>query len=96
LVASGIATATPAGADESMKTDLHKLRVCESGDNWAADTGNGYFGAYQFAKRTWHSLGYSGRPDHASHSKQTDAAKQLHSEQGWNAWPSCSQAEHLG
>jgi resuscitation-promoting factor RpfA len=95
LVVSSIATAAPAGASESMKVELHKLRICESGDNYHLNTGNGYYGAYQFAAATWHALGYRGRPDHAKALTQNRAARKLHSLEGWRAWPSCARAEHL-
>jgi hypothetical protein len=78
-----------------MTADLHKLRVCESGDNYREDTGNGYFGAYQFAPSTWKALGFKGRPDRAKAATQNHAARKLHREAGWSAWPSCSQTEHL-
>lgn len=32
---------------------LYKLRMCESGGNYSINTGNGYYGAYQFSKATW-------------------------------------------
>lgn len=35
---------------------LLELRKCESGNNYKINTGNGYYGAYQFAKPTWDSL----------------------------------------
>ena len=95
LLVSAVATAAPVGASEGMKADLHKLRICESGDNYREDTGNGYFGAYQFAPRTWHALGLAGRPDRAKRVTQNHAAKRLHKQTGWEAWPSCSQTEHL-
>jgi hypothetical protein len=95
LIVSGIATAAPVGAAESMKTELHKLRICESGDNFHENTGNGYYGAYQFSRRTWHGLGFHGRPDLAPARRQTHAAKILHHQSGWGSWPSCSQTEHL-
>jgi hypothetical protein len=95
LVLSGIATAAPAGAGETMKAELHKLRVCESGDNYRENTGNGYFGAYQFSRQTWQGLGLHGRPDRAKPTRQNHAAKRLHSENGWGAWPSCARTKHL-
>jgi uncharacterized protein YabE (DUF348 family) len=36
---------------------LQKLRQCESGGNYQDNTGNGYYGAYQFSPSTWSSLG---------------------------------------
>jgi hypothetical protein len=92
---SGIATATPVGAGETIKTELHKLRICESGNNYRENTGNGYFGAYQFSRSTWHGIGFHGRPDQARHVRQDRAAKRLHAQSGWGAWPSCAQREHL-
>lgn len=32
---------------------LLKLRTCESGGNYSINTGNGYYGAYQFSYATW-------------------------------------------
>src|SRR5262245_45671770 len=31
----------------------YRLRVCESGNNYARNSGNGYFGAYQYNLGTW-------------------------------------------
>lgn len=36
---------------------LYKLRMCESGGNYATNTGNSFYGAYQFTIDTWNSLG---------------------------------------
>jgi hypothetical protein len=95
LTVSGIATAAPVGASETIKAELHKLRVCESGDNYHENTGNGYFGAYQFSRTTWEGLGFHGRPDLATSVRQDRAAKRLHANSGWGAWPACSRTEHL-
>jgi hypothetical protein len=95
LVVAGIVTAGPVGATEPLRVDLHKLRICESGDNFRADTGNGYYGAYQFSPATWQSLGFRGRADHAKPATQNRAARDLHARSGWSAWPACSRSEHL-
>jgi hypothetical protein len=95
LIASSIAFAAPAGAGEPMRVDLHKLRICESGDHYKENTGNGYYGAYQFAPTTWRSLGFKGRPDHAKAAVQNRAARKEHRVAGWGAWPSCSASQHL-
>jgi hypothetical protein len=78
-----------------MDHKLRRLRECESGGRYHIDTGNGYYGAYQFAATTWHSLGYHGLPNKAKASKQDAAAKKLHASQGWHPWPVCSKKEHL-
>jgi hypothetical protein len=40
------------------------VRQRESGGNYAIDTGNGYYGAYQFHQDTWnYATQLAGRPD---------------------------------
>lgn len=52
---------------------LLKLRTCESGGNYSDNTGNGYYGAYQFSLGTWERLGYSGLPSSAAPNVQDQA-----------------------
>lgn len=40
----------------SLQTWLYKLRMCESGGNYQTNTGNGYYGAYQFSASTWNRI----------------------------------------
>lgn len=49
----------------SLQVWLYKLRACESSGNYQDNTGNGYYGAYQFSLGTWRRLGYSGLPSNA-------------------------------
>ncbi|MGC8512118.1 MAG: transglycosylase family protein [Acidimicrobiales bacterium] len=72
--------------------DWLALRTCESGDTYTENTGNGYYGAYQFSQATWTGLGYPGRPDQEPPAMQDQAAAQLQAEAGWGAWPACSAA----
>jgi hypothetical protein len=67
-----------------------KLRRCESGGRYGANSGNGYYGAYQFAPGTWRSLGYGGLPHEASPETQDEAARKLQARGGWRQWPACS------
>jgi resuscitation-promoting factor RpfB len=69
-----------------------QLRECESGDNYQANTGNGFYGAYQFSQQTWNNLGYPGRPDLEPPAMQDAAAQKLESEAGWGQWPACAAA----
>ena len=39
-----------------------RLRFCESGGVYTTNTGNGFYGAYQFDLRTWQTMGGTGRP----------------------------------
>jgi resuscitation-promoting factor RpfB len=67
-----------------------ELRRCESGDDYAIDTGNGYYGAYQFSAATWHGLGFTGLPNQAGPAFQDEAAVELQGRSGWGQWPACS------
>ena len=69
---------------------LAALRMCESTDNYFINSGNGYYGAYQFSPITWWWLGYNGYPHHASPAVQDEAARYLYSIFGWTPWPGCS------
>lgn len=64
--------------------------MCESGDDYSINTGNGYYGAYQFSLTTWQGLGYGGLPSQASPAQQDAAAQTLYDEAGWSPWPVCS------
>ncbi|HEX4789581.1 MAG TPA: ubiquitin-like domain-containing protein [Actinospica sp.] len=65
------------------------LATCESGDNPSENTGNGFYGMYQFTISTWDSLGGSGLPSNASAGTQTALAEKLYSEAGSGQWPVC-------
>jgi hypothetical protein len=68
----------------------YELRMCESGGNYAEDSGNGYYGAYQFSLSTWYGLGFTGLPSDAPPAVQDEAAAELQARSGWAQWPSCS------
>jgi hypothetical protein len=70
IVARGTA---PVPQSSNLSTWLSKLRQCESGGNYQTNTGNGYYGAYQFSLGTWQRLGYSGLPSNAPPSVQDQA-----------------------
>jgi resuscitation-promoting factor RpfA len=67
-----------------------RLRQCESGGRYTINTGNGFYGAYQFVPRTWRSLGYPGLPHQATPEMQDEAARKLQARSGWGQWPVCS------
>ena len=68
------------------------LRECESSDNYAENTGNGFYGAYQFSQSTWTDLGFPGRPDLEPPAMQDAAAQKDQAESGWGQWPACAAA----
>ena len=78
-----------ASADPSA-SDWQRLRQCESGDDYTIDTGNGYYGAYQFDLATWQSLGGTGYPNEASPETQDAMALKLWQERGWSPWACAS------
>ena len=67
-----------------------RLRQCESGGRYNINTGNGFYGAYQFHPRTWRGLGYPGLPHQAPPEMQDEAARKLQARSGWGQWPACS------
>lgn len=90
VVGSGL-VATAGTASAATADDFARLAQCESGGNYQINTGNGYYGAFQFDARTWHGLGYSGLPHEASPATQNEAAYKLYNSRGgWSAWPACS------
>jgi resuscitation-promoting factor RpfB len=68
-----------------------RLAQCESGGNWAINTGNGYYGGLQFNLSTWHSYGGSGYPNQASRETQIAIATKVRDASGgYGAWPACA------
>lgn len=71
---------------------LRKLRQCEAGGNYQRNSGNGYYGAYQFSYGTWakYGTGYE-RADLAPPEVQDAIAiKNARISSFWSQWPSCS------
>ena len=87
-VALGSSVVTVGAAEASGKWD--EIAECESGGNWATNTGNGYYGGLQFAESTWRAHGGQGMPHRASRSQQIEVAERVLQSQGWGAWPVCS------
>jgi uncharacterized protein YabE (DUF348 family) len=79
IVAKGTA---PVPESSSLANWLLALRDCESGGNYADDTGNGYYGAYQFSESTWLRLGNSGYPYTAPPSVQDQSIVKNTNESG--------------
>jgi hypothetical protein len=95
VVGSGLAV-TAGSANAATADDFARLRQCESGGNYAINTGNGFYGAYQFDTGTWHGLGYPGLPSAAPPAMQDEAAYKLYDSRGWSPWPACSRKLGLG
>lgn len=66
---------------------LGRLRSCEG--SYTSNTGNGYYGAYQFDVRTWNNFG--GYPNAAAAPPivQDQKAWETYQRRGWQPWPTC-------
>lgn len=89
------ASAKPSGEAAPVKVptgDLWEaLRNCEAGGNYSRNSGNGYYGAYQFSAGTWRSMNTGYEFAHlAPPEVQDDAARRLQARSGWGQWPACS------
>ncbi|MFI0813669.1 transglycosylase family protein [Streptomyces echinatus] len=86
LVTGPTAAALPTGR---LTVDWDAIAACESGGNWKANTGNGYFGGLQFKQSSWVAAGglkYAGRADLAKRREQIAVARRLAAIQGMSAW----------
>ena len=88
-------TPQPAAAAAPAPTGAHNwdaVAACESGGNWAINTGNGFYGGLQFTISTWDAYGgqsYAPRADLASRDAQISVAERVLASQGSGAWPVC-------
>ena len=70
---------------------LEAIAACESGGDPTTDTGNGFYGKYQFDLQTWASVGGTGNPALASEAEQDERAAILYAQRGASPWPVCGQ-----
>lgn len=96
VAATGVALAitaavVPSAVAAPAKTDVNwdAVAACESGGNWAINTGNGFHGGLQFTLSTWHANGGSGMPEQAGRDEQIRVANNVLKSQGIGAWPVC-------
>lgn len=69
-----------------------QVAACESGNNWAINTGNGYHGGLQFSPGTWSGNGggeYAPSAYLATREEQIAVAERVLATQGRGAWPVC-------
>ncbi|MCO4236995.1 LysM peptidoglycan-binding domain-containing protein [Pseudarthrobacter raffinosi] len=90
ISAAGLALSVTAANAATDGTTWDSLAQCESGGNWATNTGNGYSGGLQFSASTWAAYGGTGSAADASREQQIAVAEQVQASQGWGAWPSCA------
>ncbi len=86
----GIALAGHASAATDGEWD--RVAGCESGGNWAINTGNGYHGGLQFSQGTWAAHGggeFAASANQATREQQIAVAERVLATQGRGAWPVC-------
>ncbi|MEV7601821.1 transglycosylase family protein [Kitasatospora sp. NPDC089797] len=91
LPVAGLVTATSASAAPVSTWDA--VAQCESGGNWAINTGNGFYGGLQFTSSTWAAFGgnaYAAQAHQATKAQQIAVAEKVLASQGPGAWPVCS------
>jgi len=77
--------AAPASGDA-----FAQLRACEAGGDYTRNSGNGYYGAYQYSLGSWANYDGYARPDLAPASVQDAKAQADQAARGWSPWPACS------
>src|ERR1700694_2878570 len=87
---SGLAMAGQANAATDGEWD--QVAHCESGGNWAINTGNGYQGGLQFTPGTWSGHGggqYAPAANLATKDEQIAVAERVLADQGRGGWAVC-------
>ena len=86
------ATVSAAAPASSGGVNWSAIAACESGGNWSANTGNGFYGGLQFAEQTWLAYGggqYASSANLATEAQQIAVAQRVLAGQGIGAWPVC-------
>jgi uncharacterized protein YabE (DUF348 family) len=87
--APAAAPRSSAGGSTANAAMWDRIAQCESGGNWAINTGNGYYGGLQFDSQTWLGAGggqYAGRADLASRTQQIAIANKIYADRGLQPW----------
>lgn len=66
------------------------LRFCEAGGDYTKNTGNGFYGAYQFDYGTWAGYGGYATANLAPPAVQDAKARETQARRGWYPWPACA------
>src|SRR5690242_6575163 len=83
-------TSSTGVANAATTPNWDRIAQCESGGNWHANTGNGYYGGLQFNLGTWQANGGHGRPDQNTREQQIAVAERVRAASGgYGAWPVC-------
>lgn len=83
------APVSSAGGSTANGAMWDRIAECESGGNWAINSGNGYYGGLQFDSQTWMGSGggaYAPRADLASRTQQIAIANKVYADRGLQPW----------
>ncbi|GAB17702.1 resuscitation-promoting factor [Gordonia effusa NBRC 100432] len=92
VLGGGAAMLSAGNASAATDSEWNQVAACESGGNWAINTGNGYQGGLQFSPSTWAAHGgtqYAPTADQATREQQIAIAERVLATQGNGAWPTC-------
>ena len=95
-IAVGAPLAIAATPAQASSTNWDAIAQCESGGNWAINTGNGFYGGLQFTQSTWRAYGGQGSANGASRDQQIAVAERVLQGQGIGAWPVCGKRAGSG
>ena len=87
LVLAATTVSGPVARADQVNWDA--VAQCESGGNWAINTGNGAYGGLQIKEATWKAHGGVGSPATATREQQIAVANRILAKQGPGAWPTC-------
>ena len=92
VIGGGAALASAGAAHAATDAEWDRVAACESGGNWAINTGNGYYGGLQFSASTWRAFGgteFAPNAHQATKAQQIVVAQRTLAVQGPGAWPTC-------
>ncbi|MGW0037766.1 transglycosylase family protein [Gordonia sp. NPDC003376] len=92
VLGGGAALLGTGSAQAATDSEWNQVAQCESGGNWAINTGNGYQGGLQFSPSTWAAHGggeFAPSANQATREQQIVVAERVLASQGKGAWPSC-------
>lgn len=97
VVAAGAAAAVlmtgTGSASAATGANWSAVAACESGGDWAINTGNGFSGGLQFTPQTWAAYGgtaHAPSAHQASQAEQIAVAEKVLAGQGAGAWGNCA------
>lgn len=92
VLGGGAALLGTGSANAATDSEWNQVAQCESGGNWAINTGNGYQGGLQFSPSTWAGHGgteFAPSANQATREQQIVVAERVLGSQGKGAWPVC-------